>query len=96
MARLTQGRARRLLDRCVTPMRASRASERVYRLACSVQARGEVPLADDLLSLSTALNERRHAILQSWLPGGTDRPEYAEHCEEIRYVVGRLPSAVTP
>jgi len=95
-ARLTQQRARRMLDRCATPMRASRASERVYHLARRVEARGEVRLADDLLSLSTALNERRHAILQSWLPGGTDRPEYADHCAEIGSLVGRLPSEVTP
>lgn len=102
-ARLTQQRARRLLARCLTPMRASRASERVYRLARCVQARGEVRLADDLLSLSTALNERRHALIQWGLSqlamaeGGADFDlgPYTSHCEEIRYLVGRLPTEVT-
>ena len=95
-ARLQRERAQRLVDRCQSAMQASRASDRVYNLARCVHARGELRLADDLLCLGSALNERRHAILQSGLPGGLERPEYAEHCDEIRYLVGRLPSEVTP
>jgi len=88
--RLTRDRAERVIDRCLTPMRASRASDRVHKLALRVQAQGEARYADDLLSLSTALNERRHAIIQCRLGSDDFRP----HAEEVRYLIERLPRTV--
>ena len=90
--RITRARARASIDACgLSPARASRASERVYRLGVSAQGREEYALARDYFTLSSALNERRHALIQYGLSEGKGNEAYAEHSREVQHQLGRLP-----
>lgn len=99
MKRLTRQRARQVLFARETPAQASRAGERVYRLGLCAQAREEYGLARDYFTLSTALNERRHALIQ-WglatlaLTNGFDderhRVAHADHTREAQALLNRI------
>lgn len=86
---LCQHRARRFALRCVTPSLASRAGERVYKLGLAAQAREEFQLARDYFTLATALNEKRHGLIQCRL--GSDG--YKPHAIEAEALLVRIGGA---
>lgn len=91
--RLSEVRARRFCANCSNPARASRASDRVHRLALRAQAREEYGLARDYFTLSTALNERRHALIQYRLSNGRGNEAYADHTREVQALLDRIGGA---
>lgn len=91
--RLSEVRARRFCANCSNPARASRACDRVHRLGLAAQAREEYRLASDYFTLSTALNERRHALIQYRLSGGLGNAAYADHTREVQALLDRIGGA---